>query len=138
MNLQCLAKITISGFIGIIIAALFYLGTITVIIPLALVSLILAIISILYLIAILSNNQTDFSCYRNNTICLLIGSIGTIIFSTIILSVTLASGSILFAALVGLLVFFFSIVALSTICLIACLINENSNSNSSCGYRYRN
>lgn len=134
-NCGCSIWLTISTFVAIIVAGLFFLGLLPNIQTALFIILAIAVISLFLLINCLNSCCTRQECFEEYGICILAGSIGSIISAVLALSFTLTTGSILSAILVGLAAFFFILTLVSTIGLIICLLNVNSRSgeNNSCG-----
>ncbi len=127
-NFIYLISLTIGGFIGIIIGALFFAGFLPEITLAVIAILAISIALILYLIVSLSRTEEDnLNCYRIAVPGLLIGTIGTIIFSIFALAIGLFIADILSAILVALIVFFFIFTIISTIYLIKCLLKPVCN-----------
>lgn len=87
-------------------------------------------IAVVYLAVTLvsvSLSQQSITCRsRCNTLStLLFGILGTILFSVILLAIDIAATSVIGALLTGALVFFFTLMLISTACLTKCLINCN-------------
>lgn len=134
-NCGCSIWLTISTFVAIIVAGLFFLGLLPNIQTALFIILAIAVISLFLLINCLNSCCTRQECFEEYGICILVGAIGSIISSVLALSFTLTTGSILSAILVGLAAFFFILTLVSTIGLIICLLNVNSRSgdNNGCG-----
>ena len=136
-NCGCSIWLTISTFVAIIVAGLFFLGLLPSFQTALFIILAIAVISLFLLINCLNSCCTRQECFEEYGICILAGAIGSIISSVLALSFTLTTGSILSAILVGLAAFFFILTLVSTIGLIICLLNVNSrsgeNDNNSCG-----
>lgn len=71
------------------------------------------------------NDERDCRCPAINTI--LVGILGTILFSLVLILVDIAAASVIGAILVGLLVFFFSLIFTATACLIRTLFDCQSS-----------
>ena len=134
-NCGCSIWLTISTFVAIIVAGLFFLGLLPSFQTALFIILAIAVISLFLLINCLNSCCTRQECFEEYGICILAGAIGSIISSVLALSFTLTTGSILSAILVGLAAFFFILTLVSTIGLIICLLNVNSRSgeNNGCG-----
>lgn len=102
-----LGSIAIGIIVALIIALLFYNAVFTSVAIAAGFSLVLALVS-MGILAILSasDNGITRASLSKNSISNLISIIGNIIFSLIALSVTLATGTVLAAVIVGLFIFF--------------------------------
>ncbi len=59
----------------------------------------------------------------------LAGILGTILFSIVLLAITFPATSVLGAILVGVLLFFFSLIITSTVCLVRCLADIENDDN---------
>ena len=136
-NCGCSIWLTISTFVAIIVAGLFFLGLLPSFQTALFIILAIAVISLFLLINCLNSCCTRQECFEEYGVCILAGAIGSIISSVLALSFTLTTGSILSAILVGLAAFFFILTLVSTIGLIICLLNVNSrsgeNDNNGCG-----
>ena len=77
------------------------------------------------------NLITSSTCCANNACCcnhlktVLLGIVGTVIFSIVLLGVTFAATSILGAIITGILLFFFTLTITGTACLVKCRYNCN-------------
>ena len=135
-NYICLISLTIGGFIGIIIGALFFSGVLPEITLAIYAVLAISVALILYLIVSLSNSSSNnIECFQRSGPCLLLGAIGTLILSIIALALSLTAGDILGSIIIGLITFFFTFAIVSTIFLIICLLNtgdEDNNENGNC------
>ena len=127
-NCGCSIWLTISTFVAIIVAGLFFLGLLPSFQTALFIILAIAVISLFFLINCLNSCCTRQECFEEYGVCILAGAIGSIISSVLALSFTLTTGSILSAILVGLAAFFFILTLVSTIGLIICLLNANSRS----------
>lgn len=56
----------------------------------------------------------------------LVGALGTVLFSIVLLGITFAATSIIGAIFVGLLLFFFSLLITATVCYVKCITNCDS------------
>ena len=125
-ELGCTAKgLFVSAIIGIIAAVLRFTAIIT--ITPAFLWVLLGI-AIGYL-AIESLTPTSVcperkSCCRNLT-AFFAGILGTVLTSLILLGITFAATSVIGAIVTGFLLFFFSLLIISTVCLIKCRYNCN-------------
>lgn len=127
---NCIANCEIIGFtvstiVGIIIGYLFAVGLIPITINLITIALFMSVIGLAILVAtLLFTNRINYECICKISKLLLIGSIGTLISTTIsaILGVTIIS--LIASIFVGLSAFFFVLMIISIICLINCIIKE--------------
>ncbi len=124
----CAVSIIIAIIIGVIVGILFTSGAIVDVAVLAVISLFLAGISLFIQARVLTTNSIAGKCnelercVRNNNLCLLISTIGTIILGTGLLSATLIATGIISILLVGFTAFFAIWMLLSIASLFYCLI----------------
>lgn len=124
---NCAISVILSVILGIIIGGLFSAGLITVITAGIIIALIFAAIALLYLIIAIKGSD-DKKCLCNNGVCVLVGSIGSIITGVIGLSVTLTT-AFLGILLVGLIGFFFALTVISIFLLFLCLLKNKCYNN---------
>ncbi len=122
----CCIGIFISLIVGIIIGVLFAFHVFTSLITAVWILLGIAVLTLIFVELALIFGALSFTnplneCLRRGIRCLLIGIIGTIIIAIILLSITLTI-SIPVIILVGLLAFFFTLMIISLIALIRCII----------------
>ena len=78
-------------------------------------------VAIVYLAIILytaTRRNNPFLCAYNNLIAVLIGILGTTLFSVVLLGITFVATSVLGAIITGLLIGFFALIVTATVCLI--------------------
>lgn len=127
---DCLIGVIISLILGVLVGYIFYLGLITGIIIALWIALGAAVIGLILLIALIISSRKEIDrCICINGKCLGLGILGTLILSTIALSITLAVANVGFAIFIGLLGAFLVLSAISMAKLLCCLIN------SKCKYR---
>lgn len=120
----------ISIVFGALVAALFASGLIPFIttavwILLGLAGLLLIfLVSGLYLAASSSDSSSLRKCICKSALCLLAGTIGTIILAIIALSVELITTSVIVIVIIGLLAFFFALMVLGIISFIRCIVGK--------------
>lgn len=79
------------------------------------------------LIAIATARQAGaFECIYSTLSALLIGILGTILFSIILLAIEFAATSVIGAIVTGLLLLFFFLTVTTTACLVRCFVNCNN------------
>lgn len=123
-NCQCrccctLVAIVASVILGVISAFLQITGTITVTPVFLWVALGIAVVYLAILLLNPGNTVTESCiCICSTINTLLVGLLGTILFSVILLAVGVVATSVVSAIIVGLLVLFLSLVFTSTACLI--------------------
>lgn len=123
------AAILVSLIVGIV-AAFLQITAVIAIAPLFLgISFGVAVLylAILFLGAALrrGHEECDCCCPALNTI--LVGILGTILFSLVLILVDVAAASVIGAILVGLLAFFFSLIFTATACLVRSLFDFQSS-----------
>lgn len=111
-----------SIIVGIITAILTFTATITVT-PIFL--WVLFGIAVLYLAILLGTTNASCTANRSGCACkrlttLIVGILGTVLTSLILLAVTFAATSVLGAILTGVLLFFFFLTLTATVCLVRC------------------
>lgn len=117
----------IAGFVGVIIGILTAFLRITAEITVPSVFLWVAFgigvgfIGLELLGIALSRKRTDCECIENALNVSLISALGTVLFSLILLAVEFAIASVVGAIITGLLFLSFSLLLISTVCLIRCL-----------------
>lgn len=122
----CLLSVVISVFIGIIIGVLFFFAFIPAITTVVWIAFGIAVFALALLLTISAfGGPKAGKCVCANGGCLLAGIIGTIITAIAALAITLTTGVVLIAILIGLGGFFFSLLLISLIGFIDCLIDVN-------------
>ncbi len=76
--------------------------------------------------AIAGREKTTLGCICSVLTALLVGILGTILFSVVLLAITFAATSIIGAIITGALLFFFSLTLTETACLVKCLASCNN------------
>ncbi len=117
---DCVLGVIISLFLGVIIGVLFYFSLIPTITPALWIAFGLAALALVLIVGISLFGTPK--CVCRNGKCLLAGIIGTLITTTISLAVTLTATSVIYAIIVGLTGFFFSLLIISFASLINCLV----------------
>ena len=123
----CLVSIVLSILIAIASSIAFYVGALSEVIALVIISLILALVSIMSFILV--KGYRDNWCLCNNGMCLITGIAGTILFGTIALTITLTVGAVFSAIIIALVGFFAGLTLTSLITLLYCV------SKSTCNYK---
>ncbi|MCX4255202.1 MAG: hypothetical protein OSJ63_08090 [Bacilli bacterium] len=125
-NFNCIIRAVISFIIGIIIGALFYFAFIPSIIIAIWIAFGISILSLILLtiISIFGKERTE-KCICKNGKCLTISIIGTITTSVAALGITLATGVISRAILIGLWGFLFAFLLINLLALFICLTKSN-------------
>lgn len=123
----CQLRSAITGIIfGIVLGILFYSVSIPFIITGIWIAFGIAAFILVYILGVLFLTSCGDSCLktkcclRENTKCLLTGSIGTIITSIIALSINLITQNIPIAVLIGLVAFFFIYLIVAIISFVKC------------------
>lgn len=122
---DCVLGVIISLFLGVIIGVLFYFSLIPTITTALWIAFGLAALALVLIVGISIFGTPK--CVCGNGKCLLAGIIGTLVTATISLSLTLTATSVIYAIIVGLTGFFFSLLLISFIYLISCLIEAHCN-----------
>lgn len=130
-NCKCSCSLlsAVAGLIiGVIAAFLQITGTITVTVTLlwVLAGVSVAYLGILLLTSGVQQNDSRCGCLCSALNALLIGALGTILFAAILLAVGIVATSVISAILVGLLTASFTVLIISTACVIRCLFDCNS------------
>ncbi len=123
---DCTAIAFIASLIIGIIAAFLQITAVITLAPLfAIVAFGIAILYLAVTLIAASLTQKEISCrnFCTPVSALLIGILGTILFSAILLIITFAATSVIGAIFVGALFFSFSLLITSTACFAKCLIN---------------
>lgn len=125
---NCIFAIIVGLILGVVVGILFFLGSIASIVNAIIVSAIISLVVLVLttLIAIFSDNM-ETKCLCKNGKCALIGSIATLVLTIIALAVTLATGALASAILVGLGAFFVILTVISFVELIFCIIDKKCN-----------
>ena len=112
----------VSAIIGIVTAFLQISGIITVGTAFLWVSLGVAVVYLggLTIASLLSRRNEQNPCAASSLKTLLVGILGTILFSVVLLAVGITATSILSAVLLGLLLFFSSLTVTSAACFVKC------------------
>ena len=123
INCTCLAVVA-SVIVGIVTAFLTITATITVT-PAFLWVLFGIAVGALAIVfyTVLSNRAIRKHCICEGITALLLGILGTILTSVILLAITFAATSIVGAIITGLLLFFFSLIVTVAACIIRCNAN---------------
>ena len=139
-NNVCILPVVIAVILGIVIGALFFVGTIgteIITIPL-IIGIIFAIITLilLYNTAVYGNKKETKECVCEYGRCLALGGLVTLVSSFLALTFagTLAIGAIISALLIGIFGFGLILNFLSFVGLLVCLINNNCYRNIYCKY----
>lgn len=113
-------SLIVSAILGVIAALLRITAVITVTPAFLWVALGIAIGYLAVLLASSGNFQHTYSCKCGALSAVLTGILGTVLTSVILLAFTFVATSFVGAILVGLLVFFLSLIVTATVCLIRC------------------
>ena len=120
---KCIISATVSILIGVVVGILFFIGTLTGIATAIIIALIFAALALLIL-TIIGASKKENKCVCKIGKCALIGAILTLILGLIASVLTIATGSIGFAILIGLLgaAFFFTVFTIAEIigCILEC------------------
>ncbi|MBE7028243.1 MAG: hypothetical protein E7407_04330 [Ruminococcaceae bacterium] len=125
-DLSCTVKaILASIIIGIVTAALSFTATITItpVFLWVLLGIAVGYLGIEVLTSSVAYSERK-SCCRNLT-AFFTGILGTILSSLLLLGITFAATSLIGAIITGLLLFFFSLLIISSVCLIKCRYSCN-------------
>lgn len=116
-------SVIISLIFGGVVGALYFFALLPSIITGTIVAAVVAlVILILFWISVISRKPySEYDCVCENLAALITGVIGTLITSFIIFSITLVTGSTIYAILVGLLAFFFALTLISGASYLSCL-----------------
>lgn len=128
-NNTCLVSVALSIILAIAAALAFFAGVLPGIIALVVASLILAAVATLVIVLVKEYRQ-DW-CLCDNGVCLVVGIVGTLLFGTIALAVTLTVGAILSAILIALVGFFAALTLTNLIALLIC-VSKNNCSHKEC------
>lgn len=121
---NCILILAIAAVLGIIIGVVaFNVAIPGIIIAISVILALAALILILF--TKLTVKVRNYDCLCNYSKCIALGVVGAIITAVIALSVTIETGSIAIAILLGLLTAFGLTALLSFVGLILCIINEN-------------
>lgn len=126
---DCTAIAIVASLIIGIIAAFLQITAVIKITPVfLLVAFGIAIVYLAVILVVTSLAQHPIACNgRCSTLsALLAGILGTILFAIILLAISFAATSIIGAIILGVLVFFFSLMVTTTACLARCLVNCNN------------
>ena len=125
-NCGCIAAI-IGAVLGIVGGILFYLGVISANIASIIIVLVIALIIFLLMILLLElrKQKNIGKCLCNNALGITITSALSILISLLLLSVSLVSGNIIIAILIGLKIPFFLAMLTLLVCWIICIIKTN-------------
>lgn len=129
MNCNCRPSCTVIAVIAsIIIGIITAFLSITAVITLTPAFLwVLLGIAVVYLAITLGasilSGRTARSCVCTGLSAFLTGILGTVLTSVILLGITFAAASVIGAIITGALLFFFSLIITSAVCLIRCLTN---------------
>lgn len=127
---ECLTAILISALLGLGIGFAFFTGAITGIIPALWIAFGIGVgtLVLLTILPIITKGE-EARCICKKGECVLLGALGTVILSIVSLTITLATASVAFAILVGVLGGFLVLTILALANLIRCLIR------TTCRYR---
>lgn len=114
LDLSVLASIVI----GVIAGVLTFTAAITVTPAFLWVLLGVAVVYLAVILYTATGRNNPFQCAYNNLVAVLIGILGTTLFSIVLLGITFAATSVLGAVITGLLVGFFTLIITATVCLI--------------------
>ena len=124
-DLNCRARYTCldftllaSALIAVIVAVLTYMATITITPAFLWVVLGIAVVYLAVLLFTATRRNNPFACAYNALLTVLIGIVGTVLFSIVLLGITFATTSVIGAIVSGLLLGFFSLIIGATVCLI--------------------
>lgn len=129
----CALEVILSIIAGIVVGVLFANGTLTITLNLVLIALAVSAIGIATLVGTIfitnlpreTNNIKCCTC--NLGLCLLIASVGTLIFSTIVVAVGIVTTSIVSILAIALTTFFFAwaiaLIASTLLCLVSTTCN---------------
>lgn len=119
----CLIAFITSVVLGIIIGALYFTAVISAITTALWISLgIAGVALVLFTLILLFARREAETCIISNGPCLVTGIIGTIVSLLIAFTVTLATGTVVSAVIVGFVAFFVFLTILSLLQLLLCLI----------------
>ena len=129
-NYNCYCRFSCTGFsiigsilVGVITAFLTFMATITVTPAFLWVVLGVAIVYLgLNLVVAALSSDSAKRCLCPNSTAWIIGVLGSILFSLILLSVTFAATSVIGAIFTGALLTFFSLLITTTACNVRCII----------------
>ena len=122
----CLLATVVSIFLGVIIGVLFFFEFIPAILVGTWIAFGVAVLSLIGITAIaVAENKKGERCMCEYGGCLLAGIIGTIVSTLIALAVGLTAGVVLSAIIVAVLGFFFSLLIITVVLFIRCLIDAN-------------
>lgn len=109
-----------SLIIGVVTAFLRIMAIITVTPAFLWVTFGIAVVYLAILLAdaLFSHNGTEHACIAKTVSAILIGILGTILFSVVLLAIPFAATSIIGAIITGTLLFFFSLIITTTTCLV--------------------
>ena len=125
-NCTCLViGIALSVIFGIIIGIIFYLGLVPLITTGIWIAFGVAVLALVFLLSsvLFTARVKVFKCLCLSLGALLIGILGTILTAVGALSITLVTGSILIAILIGLGALFFGLVLAALTCIILCILD---------------
>lgn len=125
-NYSCAITIIISLLLGVLAGILFFLGILTEVTIALIISLVIAFLVSIFLFVLIIIPRYN-SCIRNASCCIVIGLIGVIITTVIALSIDLSALSIISAILIGIVVFFLSLMIIKFFQLISCVIKLNND-----------
>lgn len=114
LDLSVLASI----LIGVIAGVLTYTATITVTPAFLWVLLGIAVVYLAVILYTAAQRNNPFRCAYDNLVAVLIGILGTALFSVVLLGITFAATSVIGAIISGLLVGFFALIISGTVCLV--------------------
>lgn len=125
-EISCTVKAVLASIIiGIVTAALIFTATITItpVFLWVLLGIAVGYLGIEVLTSSVAHPERK-SCCRNLTV-FFTGILGTILTSLVLLGITFAATSLIGAIITGLLLFFFSLLIISSVCLIKCRYSCN-------------
>lgn len=120
----CLLGLVISAILGVIVGFLVYTTEIVGITTAIWIAFGLAVgaVVLLAILSVVTRGKTE-RCICNNGTCLAIGAVGTIITTIIALAITVTTGVIGIAVLIGLVVLFLGLTIFGLLSLVLCLVN---------------
>lgn len=129
----CALEVILSIIAGIVVGVLFSNGTLAITLNLVLIALAVSAIGIATLIGTifttnLAREPNNIKCCTCNLgLCLLIASIGTLVFSTVVVAVGIVTTSIVSILAIALTTFFFAWTIASIASILLCLISSTCN-----------
>lgn len=123
---RCIVSLLVGAVLGIIVGYISYSTLIPGIVTALWIGFGIGIgtLILLTLLALFVNGKQE-RCICSNGTCLAVSAVGTIITTTIGLAITIVTGSVLVAALIGLATLFLIATLINILKLLICLINSN-------------